>query len=95
MTMYDSIRKQMKVLEKYNFIVQALQNIDIKHSMYVKSRSVLRYINCEFNYYKHNEILEEIKFIEEATYVYEAFTLNDFKEYLKILYGEKYPEYFI
>ena len=33
--------------------------------------------------------------VSEETYVHESFTINEFKGFLKSIYGKDYPEYFI
>ena len=42
-----------------------------------------------------SKIESKLVHVSEETYVNESFTIDEFKDILKSIYGKDYPEYFI
>ena len=54
-------------------------------------RCVVWFINLKID----SKIESKLVHVSEETYVNESFTIDEFKDILKSIYGKDYPEYFI
>ena len=96
MNRFQSIRSQMAIIEQNGLLKDVLANIgfteDIKRYSHGSSlRCIVRFINLEID----SKIESKLVHVSEETYVFESFTINEFKGFLKSIYGKDYPEYFI
>ena len=97
MNKFQSIRSQMAIIEQNGLLKDVLSNIgftEYKKGWYyyrTSYRCIANFINLKID----SKIELELVYIAEETYVHESFTLNEFKEFLKSIYGKDYPEYFI
>ena len=96
MNRFQSIRSQMTIIEQNGLLKDVLANIgfteDIKRYSYRSSlRCIVRFINLKID----SKIESKLVYVSKETYVNEGFTINEFKGFLKSIYGKDYPEYFI
>ena len=96
MNKFQSIRSQMTIIEQNGLLKDVLANIgfteDIKGYSYRSSlRCIVRFINLKID----SKIESKLLNVAEETYVSESFTINEFKDILKSIYGKDYPECFI
>ena len=96
MNKFQSIRSQMAIIEQNGLLKDVLANIgfteDKKGYSYRTSvRCIVRFINLKID----SKIESKLVNVAEETYVYETFTIDEFKNFLKSIYGKDYPEYFI
>ena len=96
MNRFQSIRSQMAIIEQNGLLKDVLCKRRVywrekKYSQWVSIRCVVWFINLKID----SKIESKLVNIAEETYVYESFTIDEFKEFLKSIYGKDYPEYFI
>ena len=96
MNKFQSIRSQMAIIEQNGLLKDVLSNIgfteDKKRYSYRSSyRCIANFINLKID----SKIESKLVDVSEETYVHESFTINEFKGFLKSIYGKDYPEYFI
>ena len=96
MNKFQSIRSQMAIIEQNGLLKDVLSNIGFTEGkkMYSYGSSVkciVIFINLRMDF----KIELKLIGVAEETYVDESFTINEFKSFLKSIYGKDYPEYFI
>ena len=96
MNKFQSIKSQMAIIEQNGLLKDVLANIGFteERKMYSYGSSVRCIVN--FINLKIDSIIElQLVNVSEETYVHESFTIDEFKDILKSIYGKDYPEYFI
>lgn len=97
MNKFQSIRSQMAIIEQNGLLKDVLANIGFTedkkgwYSYRTSYKCIARFINLKID----SKIKSKLVNISEETYVYESFTIDEFKDILKSIYGKDYPEYFI
>ncbi len=86
----------MAIIEQNGLLKDVLANIGFtedkkRYSQWVSIRCIGWFINLKID----SKIELKLVNIAEETYVHESFTINEFKGFLKSIYGKDYPEYFI
>lgn len=97
MNKFQSIRSQMAIIEQNGLLKDVLANIGFNESKkwWYSYRSSFRCIGWFINLKIDSKIELKLVDVAEETYVNESFTINEFKGFLKSIYGKNYPEYFI
>ena len=96
MNKFQSIRSQMAIIEQNGLLKDVLANIGFtedkkRYSQWWSIRCVVWFINLKID----SKIESKLVHVSEETYVNESFTIDEFKDILKSIYGKDYPEYFI
>ena len=96
MNKFQSIRSQMAIIEQNGLLKDVLSNIGLNEDKkWYSYRSSFRCIGWFINLKIDSKIESKLVQVSEETYVNESFTINEFKGFLKSIYGKDYPEYFI
>ena len=96
MNKFQSIKSQMAIIEQNGLLKDVLANIGFTEERKMYSygssvRCIAIFINLRMNFKIELKLID----VAEKTYVHESFTMNEFKDILRTIYGKDYPEYFI